>query len=260
MILAIETKSLLIGEAASAEVERAIVAALEAGAEVERVIHLRTLHMGPESLLVAAKIAVRGSDRADVIAAGIDAAERRVRSAVPIAEMIYLEPDLYQRIPRGRDRPGGPRGPPAAVTAPTPVTAGRAAAGRLGSRPPAGSQAEQPQRPFLLELQRTGGQRLDPPDPAAELGDLRPDPGFGQDPQAERQRGRADVVALLDRQCQCHRAEVVLAELPVPGGGRPAAGRGAAGAGWLADGRQQAEQAPGSGASGVRCRAAARPP
>ena len=96
MILAVEMKSLLIGESASAEVERAIVAALEAGNEVVRVIHLRTLHMGPESLLVAAKIAVRRTDRADVVAAGIDAAEQRVRAAVPIAEMIYLEPDLYQ--------------------------------------------------------------------------------------------------------------------------------------------------------------------
>jgi cation diffusion facilitator family transporter len=96
VILAMETKSLLIGESASAEVERAIVAALEAGPEVQRVIHLRTLHMGPESLLVAAKIAVRGSARADTVAAGIDAAEQRVRGAVPIAEMIYLEPDLYE--------------------------------------------------------------------------------------------------------------------------------------------------------------------
>ena len=95
VILAVEMKSLLIGESASAEVERAIVAALEDGAEVERVIHLRTLHMGPESLLVAAKIAVRPCDRAETVAAGIDAAERRVRAAVPIARMIYLEPDLY---------------------------------------------------------------------------------------------------------------------------------------------------------------------
>jgi cation diffusion facilitator family transporter len=95
VILAVEMKSLLIGESASAEVERAIVAALEGGAEVERVIHLRTLHMGPESLLVAAKIAVRPCDRAETVAAGIDAAERRVRAAVPIARMIYLEPDLY---------------------------------------------------------------------------------------------------------------------------------------------------------------------
>ena len=96
VILAMETKSLLIGESASVEVERAIVAALEAGPEVQRVIHLRTLHMGPESLLVAAKIAVRRSARAGTVAAGIDAAEQRVRRAVPIAEMIYLEPDLYE--------------------------------------------------------------------------------------------------------------------------------------------------------------------
>jgi cation diffusion facilitator family transporter len=95
-VLAIEMKSLLIGESASNEVERAIVAALEAGPEVDCVIHLRTLHMGPESLLVAAKIAVRGTDSAATLAAGIDAAEARVRTAVPIAEMIYLEPDLYQ--------------------------------------------------------------------------------------------------------------------------------------------------------------------
>ncbi len=95
-VLAVEMKSLLIGESASAETERAIVAALEAGPEVECVIHLRTLHMGPESLLVAAKIAISGTDSAALVAAGIDAAERRVRQAVPIAEMIYLEPDVYR--------------------------------------------------------------------------------------------------------------------------------------------------------------------
>ena len=94
-VLAVEMKSLLIGESASAEVERAIVTALENGPEVRRVIHLRTLHMGPESLLVAAKIAISGADSAALVAAGIDAAERRVRTAVPIAETIYLEPDIY---------------------------------------------------------------------------------------------------------------------------------------------------------------------
>ena len=96
VILAVEMKSLLIGESASAEVERAIVTALEAGPEVERVIHLRTTHLGPETLLVTAKIAVRPCERAEEIAAGIDAAERRVRAAVPIAKVIYLEPDLYR--------------------------------------------------------------------------------------------------------------------------------------------------------------------
>ena len=95
-ILAVEMKSLLIGESAGVEVERDIVAALEAGPEVECVIHLRTLHLGPETLLVTAKIAVRPYDRAEQVVAGIDAAERRVRAAVPIAKVIYLEPDLYR--------------------------------------------------------------------------------------------------------------------------------------------------------------------
>ncbi|SRR5216683_110098 len=96
MVVARETKSLLIGESAAAEVERRIVAALEAGPEVQRVIHLRTMHLSPESLLVAAKIAVRGGETAAQLVRGIDAAESRVRAAVPIAEMIYLEPDLYR--------------------------------------------------------------------------------------------------------------------------------------------------------------------
>ena len=96
VILAVEMKSLLIGESASAEVERDIVTALEAGPEVECVIHLRTTHLGPETLLVTAKIAVRPCDRAEEVAAGIDAAERRVRAAVPIAKVIYLEPDVYR--------------------------------------------------------------------------------------------------------------------------------------------------------------------
>jgi len=92
--LAIETKSLLIGESASVDVERAIVDALLAGPEVERVIHLRTLHLGPEELLVAAKIAVAHDNTADMVAKGIDAAERRVRAAVGLQAVIYLEPDL----------------------------------------------------------------------------------------------------------------------------------------------------------------------
>ena len=95
-VLAVEMKSLLIGEAADAETEAAIVAALEDGPELECVIHLRTVHLGPESLLVAAKVAVRPERTAAQLAAGINMAEGRVRSAVPIAGVIYLEPDLYR--------------------------------------------------------------------------------------------------------------------------------------------------------------------
>ncbi len=95
-VLATEMKSLLIGESANVDVEAAIVAAIEAGPEVERVIHLRTLHIGPETLLVAAKIGVLHDETAASVVAGIDGAERRIRAAVPIAELIFLEPDIYQ--------------------------------------------------------------------------------------------------------------------------------------------------------------------
>ncbi|WP_449061815.1 cation diffusion facilitator family transporter [Planomonospora algeriensis] len=96
VILAVETKSLLIGEGAGPEVENRISAALESTPEVSRVIHMRTLHLGPEEILVAAKIAVENDDTAPEIAKGIDEAEKRVRAAVPEARVIYLEPDLYR--------------------------------------------------------------------------------------------------------------------------------------------------------------------
>jgi divalent metal cation (Fe/Co/Zn/Cd) transporter len=76
--------------------QRMVIAAIEDGPEVSRVIHMRTVHMSPESILVAAKIAVRATDSAAQVAAGIDAAERRVRAAVPMATTIYLEPDVYR--------------------------------------------------------------------------------------------------------------------------------------------------------------------
>jgi len=95
-ILAMEMKSLLIGESASTDVQRRIVAALEDGPEIARVIHMRTVHMAPDSVLVAAKVAVREDDSAAQITTGIDTAERRVRTAVPIATTIYLEPDIYR--------------------------------------------------------------------------------------------------------------------------------------------------------------------
>ena len=94
--LAVETKSLLLGEAANVEAVRAIERAITAGDEVERIIHLRTLHLGPDELLVAAKIAIPRESTAEGIARAIDAAERRIREAVSIARVIYIEPDIYR--------------------------------------------------------------------------------------------------------------------------------------------------------------------
>ncbi|MFB0628594.1 cation diffusion facilitator family transporter [Streptomyces sp. AB3(2024)] len=96
IVLALETKSLLLGEAAGTEEVEKIKAALVDGDTVTRVIHMRTLHLGPEELLVAAKIAVQHDDTAAEVANAINAAEARIRAAVPIARVIYLEPDIYQ--------------------------------------------------------------------------------------------------------------------------------------------------------------------
>ena len=94
VFLSLEMSSMLIGEGAMPEEQEQIRVALEAGDDVQRIIHLRTLHVGPDDILVAAKIAVDGDDSAAAIANAIDAAERRVREVVPTATYIYLEPDL----------------------------------------------------------------------------------------------------------------------------------------------------------------------
>jgi cation diffusion facilitator family transporter len=94
IVLAVETKSLLLGEAATADQVDAIEAAISSEDGVSRLIHMRTLHLGPDELLVAAKIAVPGGDSARRVAQVIDATEARIRTAVPIARVIYLEPDI----------------------------------------------------------------------------------------------------------------------------------------------------------------------
>ena len=103
VILIIETKSLLIGEGASPQTLDKIVAAL-VGPGVDRVIHLRTEYLGPDELLVAAKIAIPRTTVMERVAGAIDDAERRVRQAVPEARLIYLEPDLDRPVAR---RPAG---------------------------------------------------------------------------------------------------------------------------------------------------------
>ena len=103
VFLAFEMAAMLVGEGALPEEDARIRAALERSPLVERVIHLRTLHVGPDELLVGAKIAIRQSGTAAEIAAGIDDAERRLREDVPSAVYVYLEPDLD----RGASQPPG---------------------------------------------------------------------------------------------------------------------------------------------------------
>lgn len=93
-VLATEMKSLLIGESATSGEIRAIKHAIEAAPEVRSLIHMRTLHLGPDELLVAAKLELDATLTFTEVTAAINAAEGRLRQAVPSAHVVYLEPDI----------------------------------------------------------------------------------------------------------------------------------------------------------------------
>jgi cation diffusion facilitator family transporter len=94
-VLAIETKSLLIGEAATPEEQRTIRDVIETSPEVVRIIHLRTQHLGPDDLVVAAKLEFAATSVVDV-ASAIDTVEARLRARLPKARLVYFEPDVYR--------------------------------------------------------------------------------------------------------------------------------------------------------------------
>jgi divalent metal cation (Fe/Co/Zn/Cd) transporter len=98
VVLGTETKSLLLGEAAGLEDQHDIEAAIRGGADGADaglgIIHVRTLQIGPATVLVACKIAVDPAERADDLAKAIDEAEVRIRAAVPEATYVFIEPDI----------------------------------------------------------------------------------------------------------------------------------------------------------------------
>ena len=96
IVLGLETSSLLVGEGATVEDATAIREALEGSEGVESVIHMKTLYLGPDELMLGAKIAVKVTDGAEAVARTIDLAEEAVRAAVPATRVIYLEPDILR--------------------------------------------------------------------------------------------------------------------------------------------------------------------
>jgi cation diffusion facilitator family transporter len=96
ILLAIEMKGLLIGESASAADVATIAQTLERAKAVQRIIHLRTEHLAPEQLLVAAKLEFDPTLSVEELAGAIDAAERDLREAVPAAHFVFIEPDVYR--------------------------------------------------------------------------------------------------------------------------------------------------------------------
>ena len=96
IVLAIEMKSLLIGESAGPQVEAAIAEAIETHPLVHKLIHMRTEHFGPDELLVGAKLEFDSTLSFEEVTRAIDDVERVVRERVPQAEFIYIEPDCFR--------------------------------------------------------------------------------------------------------------------------------------------------------------------
>ena len=94
--LVVEMKSLLIGESATASQRRLIAEAIERHPQTSKLIHMRTEHLGPEELLVGAKIDFGAKITATKLAHAIDSVEQSIRAAVPQARVIYIEPDIYR--------------------------------------------------------------------------------------------------------------------------------------------------------------------
>ncbi len=99
IVLAIEMKGLLIGEAASDENLEAIEQSIATAPKVNGLIHLRTMHLGPDNLLIAAKVDYEHSLTVEELARAIDATEHALRAAVPLSEVIYIEPDIRRKPP-----------------------------------------------------------------------------------------------------------------------------------------------------------------
>ncbi len=96
IVLVVEMKSLLIGESASADARAAIIGAIESSPDVRRLIHIRTEHIGPDEILVGAKVEYSPTLRTDQLVAAINTTEDAIRAAEPAATVIYLEPDLHR--------------------------------------------------------------------------------------------------------------------------------------------------------------------
>jgi divalent metal cation (Fe/Co/Zn/Cd) transporter len=94
-VLAVEMKSLLIGESANPENERLIRSSALGHGSVRRVIHLRTQHIGPDRILVGAKMEFDPDLSFRALAAVIDEIEESIRNALPFAAVIYIEPAVY---------------------------------------------------------------------------------------------------------------------------------------------------------------------
>ncbi|MEB4614686.1 cation diffusion facilitator family transporter [Leucobacter sp. M11] len=95
VIIGLEVKSLLVGEGATDEDVAKIEAAMVHEGQIERIIHMKTLYLGPDEFMIGAKVSVAPQATVRELAMYVNRAEERIRAAVPAARVIYIEPDVY---------------------------------------------------------------------------------------------------------------------------------------------------------------------
>ena len=149
VILAVEMKGLLIGEAASVEDQEKIVAAIEIEPSVQRLIHMRTQHIGPDELIVGAKIELVADLSVAEAADAVNRIETSVRRAVPSARIMYLEPDVFRtHVPSEGDEPahlgGSSRGDATGPGNGTGAVAAEPGSAATPAPEPAGGSAPEP--------------------------------------------------------------------------------------------------------------------
>ncbi|HEX8802816.1 MAG TPA: cation transporter dimerization domain-containing protein, partial [Acidimicrobiales bacterium] len=137
-ILAVEMKGLLIGESASEQDQQRIAAAIEIEPSVTRLLHMRTEHIGPDELLVGAKIELVRGLSVDEVTEVVNRVESSVRRAVPTARIMYLEPDVFRTsTPAGEEPRAAVPPPPPPPTPPSPRTEAPAGAATPSATPAA---------------------------------------------------------------------------------------------------------------------------
>ncbi len=93
VLIARDTHSLLIGERATPEMERAAQRITEGTAGVLQVTQLLTMHLGPDFIVLAMKVAFAPDLSVGRLEEVINEVERRIRGAEPQMKKIFVEPD-----------------------------------------------------------------------------------------------------------------------------------------------------------------------
>ena len=94
VILVVELRGLLVGESASPVDHERIRTMLKASRGVLAVLDLRTEHVGPDEILVAAKLEFDHSLSGDDVARAINEMEKTVRAGFPEKLLLFIEPDI----------------------------------------------------------------------------------------------------------------------------------------------------------------------